>query len=46
MRRTSIALVVMAATLGWIAPGAQAQTASTTLVVATFPDLDLSLIHI
>ena len=41
MLRISFALAVAAAAFGWIAPGAHAQaTASTTLVVATFPDLD------
>jgi multiple sugar transport system substrate-binding protein len=44
MRRISFALALAfgfaAAALGWVAPGAHAQPASTTLVVATFPDLD------
>jgi len=40
MRRISIALVAAAAALGWAAPAAHAQATSSTLVVATFPDLD------
>jgi len=41
MPRISFALALAAAAFGWIATGAHAQaTASTTLVVATFPDLD------